>query len=343
MEPTTTSAEVPTQSTASPSETIDSISIHFIDVGQGDSILIKAGSEAMMIDAGNPGDKDEIIDYLEAQNVDELDYLIGTHPHADHIGGMDDIIDTFPINTILMPDVTSNTNVFENILDSVDRKGITITVPEVGDNYNLSAAQFTVLAPNGSGYEDLNNDSIVIRLVFKETSFLFVGDAEDISEREMLNNEYELDSDLLKVGHHGSDYSSSAPFLNAVSPKYAVISVGEGNSYGHPTAGALARLASVGAEVYRTDLSGTIVATSDGTNITLDKSVSPIKTTAPPVVSNTPVSSDKDEVTVYITNSGEKYHADGCRYLSKSKIPISLDDACAKGYEPCKVCKPPTK
>ncbi len=297
----------------------------------------------MLIDAGNPGDEDEIIDYLEAQNVDELDYLIGTHPHADHIGGMDDIIDTFPIGTILMPDVTSNTNVFENALDAVDRKGMTITVPEVGDNYNLSAAQFTVLAPNDSGYEDLNNDSIVIRLVFEETSFLFEGDAEDISESEMLSNDYEVDSDLLKVGHHGSDSSSSLLFLNAVSPQYCVISVGEGNSYGHPTAGTLARLASIGAEIYRTDLSSTIVATSDGTNITLDKSASPIKTTVPPASSNTPVSSDEDEVTVYITNSGEKYHADGCRYLSNSEIPISLDDALAEGYEPCKVCKPPTK
>lgn len=299
----------------------------------------------MLIDAGNPDDSDKVIDYIKAQGVKKLDYLIGTHPHADHVGGMAAVIDEFPIDTIFMPMVISNTETFEGVLDAADRKGMQITVPKVEAKYNLANAQFTILAPNGTSYDDMNNYSIVIRLVFGKTSFLFAGDAAYTSESEMLSNGLQLASTLLKVGHHGSSTSSSLPFLNAVCPKYAVISVGAGNSYGHPAQDTLDRLASIGAMVYRTDLLGTIIATSDGTNIVLDKNASPIKTTAPPsTISPIPTSTiaaSNDPITVYITKTGAKYHRDGCRYLAKSKIAISLKDAIAEGYTPCSICKPP--
>lgn len=359
---TPSSTEAPTPK-PSQVEAIGSISVHFIDVGQGDSILIKAGSAAMLIDAGNPGDEDIIERYIKKQGVEKLNYVIGTHPHADHIGGMASIIKDYPIDKILMPDVDNNTQTYENVLDAVDEKGMTITVPKVGAKYNLANAQFTVLAPNGSGYKDLNNNSIVIRLVFGSTSFLLEGDAEDVSESEMLSKGFDLTSALLKVGHHGSNSSSTLPFLKAVKPKYAVISVGAGNSYGHPAANTLDRLTSVGAEIFRTDLLGTIVATSDGKNITLDKKVSPIKTTAPPTVSKTPSPAKQTakatakpttapsvkqttkpsggSTIVYITDTGTKYHKAGCRYLAKSKHAISLEDAKAQGYTACSVCKPP--
>ena len=331
-----------------PVEPVDSISVHFIDVGQGDSILIKAGAAAMLIDTGNPGDSSQIIDYLNEQGVSSIKYLVGTHPHADHIGGMADIIDAFTIGTILMPRATNDTETFENVLDAVDRKGMEITAPKVGSEYYLANVKCIILAPNSSSYNDLNDNSLVIRLVFGETSFLFTGDAETSSEDEMLADGYDLESTLLKVGHHGSDSSSSARFLAAVQPRYAVISVGSGNTYGHPALGTLQRLSATGAEIYRTDLSGTIIATSDGTSIILDKSASPIKTTAPPTVEPTVKPTPKPtivqkSVTVYITKSGEKYHRSGCRYLAKSKIAIKLADALSRGYTPCKVCKPPTK
>jgi competence protein ComEC len=339
-------------------ETVGSISVHFIDVGQGDSILIKAGSAAMLIDAGNPGDADTILDYLRDQGVSHLNYLIGTHPHADHIGSMAEVIDALSIGAILMPNTINNTETFENLLDAVDRKGLAVTAPKVGSEYDLANAKFTIIAPNGSGYADLNDNSIVIRLVFGETSFLFTGDAEAESESEMLAGGYDLESMLLKVGHHGSNSSSTSTFLTAVHPKYAVISVGNGNTYGHPTAKTLSRFASAGVLIYRTDLAGTIVATSDGSNIVLDKDASPIKTAAPPTVKPTVKPTIKPTAkpavkatprptnkvfTVYITKTGEKYHKGGCRYLSKSKIAINLRDAISQGYTPCKVCKPPTR
>jgi competence protein ComEC len=234
---------------STPTPAVGSISVHFIDVGQADSILIKTGSTAMLIDAGNPDDSNRVVNYLKEQGVEKLDYLIGTHPHADHIGGLAAVIDVFPIGTIFMPKVTSNTETFEGVLDAIDRKGMKITVPKVGDKYNLANAQFIILAPNGTNYDDMNNYSIVIRLIFGKTSFLFAGDASDVSESEMLSNGLQLASMLLKVGHHGSSTSSTLPFLNAVHPQYAVISVGADNSYGHPAQDTVDRLASIGARV----------------------------------------------------------------------------------------------
>ncbi len=339
-------------------EAVGSISVHFIDVGQGDSILIKTGPSAMLIDAGNINDADLVENYIKKQGVKKLNYIVGTHPHADHIGGMADIIDKFPTEKIMMPDADNNTKTFENVLDAVDRKGMVITVPKAGSTYELGNASFTILAPNSKGYKDLNDDSIVIRLIFGSTAFLLVGDAEEVSENEMLHKGYDLSSGLLKVGHHGSNSSSTLPFIKAVSPRFAVISVGKGNTYGHPTSKTIERLTSMGAQIFRTDLLGTIVATSDGKSITLNKKASPIKTTAPPSISKTPkptktiiataaptvkktANPSGGSTTVYITDTGEKYHKSGCRYLSKSKHAISLEKARAQGYTPCSVCKPP--
>lgn len=211
-----------------------------------------------------------------------------------------------------------------------------------------------MLAPNSSQYDDLNDYSAVIKLTFGKTSFMLDGDAETISESEMLAKGYNLKADVLKLGHHGSNSSTSASFLKAVSPKYAIISVGKGNDYGHPTKATLTKLKQAKISTFRTDENGTIIATSDGTTITFDKKATVSNNQATDKntttnndsktnVTNNAGKNDTTKITVYITKTGEKYHRDGCSSLSRSKIAISLKDAISKKYTPCKKCNPPVK
>ncbi len=200
----------------------------------------------MLIDAGNNNDGYLVVDYLESQGVKKLDYVIGTHPHEDHIGGLDNVINSFDIGKIIMPKVSNNTKTFEDVLNAISNKGLKVTTPIPETNYSLSKAKFKILAPNSASYEDLNNYSIVIKLTFGKNTFLFEGDAEDIPENEMIANGYNLKADLLKVGHHGSNSSTTSDFLKLVSPKYAVISVGLGNTYGHPTPETISKLNNAG-------------------------------------------------------------------------------------------------
>jgi competence protein ComEC len=248
----------------------DRIEVHFIDVGQGDSIFIETGRDSMLIDAGENNQGDTVLNYLKDQGVEKLDYIIGTHPHSDHIGGLDTVIRALPVETVIMPNVTHTTKTFEDVLNAMEEKGLKITEPAVGDRYTLGLASFQILAPNSASYEDLNNYSVGIKLTFGDTSFLLAGDAEKLSEDEMLKNGIDLSADVLKLGHHGSAYSSGSNFLDVVNPKYAVISVGKDNEYGHPHEETLQAMKDRGIKVYRTDLSGTIVFTSDGHNISIN-------------------------------------------------------------------------
>lgn len=246
------------------------LTIHFIDVGQADSILIVQGEHNMLIDAGTNEAGKTVVEYVNSQGIDSFDYVVGTHPHEDHIGGLDNVINSFNIETFLFPKTTSTTKTFKDVATAASNKGLKFTVPQVGSTYTLGDATFEILAPNSEKYESTNNYSIVIKMTYGNNKFVFTGDAETISEAEILNNGVDLSADLLKIGHHGSYTSTSAEFLKAVSPKYAVICVGEGNTYDHPVKSVMERLKENNIDVYRTDESGTIIAVSDGKNITFN-------------------------------------------------------------------------
>jgi len=258
----------PPGSAPSPSASGDRLEVHFMDVGQADAILIKQGTSAMLVDAGNNADAEFVVQYIKAQGVTKLDYVIGTHPHEDHIGGLDAVIRAFQIERIIMPKAVATTKTYEDVLAVIQQKGFKITAPVPGTKFAFGSASFTVLAPNSADYESLNNHSVVIRLVYGKTSFLLTGDAENISEKEMLDKAFTLKSDVLKVSHHGSDTSTTTDFLGAVDPRYAVISVGKDNSYGHPSSSVIKRLQDRGVQVYRTDENGSVTAISDGATIT---------------------------------------------------------------------------
>lgn len=244
--------------------------IHYLDLGQADSILLELpNNEIMLIDAGNNSDGQKLVNYLREQGIDTIDYLIGTHPHADHIGGLDDVIENFVIGRIYMPEVIHTTKTFEDVLLAVQRKGKKITPARTGVSIiDDPVSQIYFLSPISNNYKDLNHYSAVVKVDFLDKSFLFTGDAEKINEEEMIEKYgVRLKSHILKVGHHGSNTSTTEEFIKIVKPDYAVISVGKDNSYGHPSALVIQRLQNHGVKIYRTDLQGTIIARSDGQQI----------------------------------------------------------------------------
>ena len=246
------------------------LKVHFIDVGQGDSIFIELpNDEAMLIDAGESSEEEKVYNYITDLGYNNIDYVVGTHPHTDHIGGLEYIINNISVENIYMPKAVSTSKTYESLLNTISNKNLKVKVAKANvsiiSSNNLSV---NIIAPNSESYSNLNNYSAVIKIDYYNNSFLFMGDAEVLSEEEITND---VQADVIKVGHHGSDSSSSLEFLNKVKPKYAVISVGTNNQYNHPYDSILSRYESIGAQVYRTDLYGTIVATSDGTNINITK------------------------------------------------------------------------
>lgn len=246
---------------------LSDLSIHFIDVGQGDATLIMCDSHAMLIDTGNNTKGTTLQLYLNKQGVDKLDYLVLTHPDADHIGGADVIITKFDIDKIFMSDHTEDTKTYKEVLDALKQKNEGWSMPAVGDTYSLGDAAFTILAPLDT-YSTTNDSSIALMVTHGENKFLFTGDCSENAEDDLVADGQSLSADVYQVGHHGSRYSSSQALMDAVSPTYAVISCGEDNSYGHPSAEVLNRFRAMGIQVFRTDEQGSIVATSDGTEIT---------------------------------------------------------------------------
>ncbi|WP_443660973.1 ComEC/Rec2 family competence protein [Clostridium algidicarnis] len=344
------------------------LKVHYIDVGQADSILLQQGSNSMLIDAGNNADSELVKKYITDQGITKLDFLVGTHPHEDHIGGLDYVINSFKIGKIYMPKATSTTKTFKDVVNAIKSKSMKISVPTPGQTFKLGEATCTILAPNGSKYEDPNNYSIVIKVTFGSNSFLFTGDAEDVSEKEMLAKGFDLKADVLKVGHHGSKSSTTQGFLDKVSPKYAVVSVGKGNDYGHPVQSTMDRLKNKNIELYRTDENGTVIATSNGKNIsfnvkpgsyngakekvatkttTKSANMSSAKAVAPKVVAPKVIQEVAPEQTnsggmVWLSETGSKYHSinDCGRMNPDNARQVTLEEA-RGSYGACSKCDPP--
>lgn len=334
------------------------LTVHFMDVGQGDAVLIACGGEYMLIDAGDNSKGTAVQNYLTKQGVKTLKYVVGTHPDADHIGGMDVVLYKFDCNTVIMPDVTSDTATYRDVLDAMKAKGYRNTVSKPGNSYTLGDARFVIAGP-GKAYEDTNNNSIVIRMTHGDNSFLFTGDMEEQAEADILQGKVSLQADVLKVGHHGSSSSSSEAFLEAVSPSYAVISCGEDNSYGHPHSQTLNVLRKMGVQVFRTDEQGTITASSDGSKITWNcapsdtwKAGESTQNTAKqsgqienPAPADTPSAADVPSTGNYIGNRrNHKLHRSSCHSLpaDKNQVPFQTkEEAVAAEYDdPCGNCKP---
>lgn len=247
---------------------IGKLNILFLDVGQADSELIICNNKTMLIDAGNTKDGEKIVNAIKTLGISKLDYVVGTHVHEDHIGGMSYIVDNFEIGEFYLPYNTQTTSsYYKDLLKSLSNKNLNINETNVGDKIELSNAICEVMSVRNDEPENANESSIVLELTYGNKKYLFMGDAETKNEEERNWN----DVDVLKVGHHGSNTSSSINFLNQVSPEIAIISVGEGNSYGLPKEKIVDRLETIGTEVYRTDLDGTIQIISDGNNQELRK------------------------------------------------------------------------
>ncbi len=250
-----------------------SFEVHYIDVGQGDCSLIICDGKTMLIDAGENGHETEVLNYLRMKKIDKLDYIIASHQHSDHIGGLPEVLDEIGTDNIIMPRLTKaqtpTNSTYTAFLKSVQNSGAKVIASKVGATYTLGSAAFEILGPVTDDAEDINNMSVVVKLTYGEKTFLFTGDAEKEEEREIIATGADLDCDVLKVGHHGSGTSSCKDFLDAVTPEICVIQVGADNDYGHPHENIVERLEKYADEIYRNDLCGDIVITSDGTNINI--------------------------------------------------------------------------
>lgn len=268
----TTLAVTSNNSPVVPSEVVNGkLVISIIDVGQAEAILIKQGNSTMLIDAGYDTDGPLIKNYIESQGINHLDYVIGTHPHEDHIGGLGYIMDNFKTDHLYMPKATIDTKIFEDFMTIVKRKDMSVITPVPGTSFKLGDAVCTILGPVNPDPSDLNTYSMVIKVTFGNNSFLFTADAVKSNEEAMIKEGFNLSADILKVGHHGVFNATSQGFLEKVNPKYALISVGKGNLNGPPAPEVLTRLYNNKISTLRTDINGTIMCTSDGKDITFDK------------------------------------------------------------------------
>ncbi len=324
-----TSTGTATQTTAP--EDANTMEVHFIDVGQADCALLRNGEHNMLIDGGNVEDSSLVVSYLLNLGIASLDCVVATHAHEDHAGALAGILAVFPVETVYVTTTTYASTCYDDFMNYVDQQDITPNIPTPGDRYMLGEAEVTFLGPVKS-YAETNDTSLVCRVDYGEVSFLFTGDMETPAEGDMLDAGANVKATVLKVGHHGSSSSTGYRFLYEVDPQYAVISCGEGNSYGHPEDEVLSRLQDAGVTTYRTDLSGTVVATTDGETITFS--------TGNPVLPEFGNTSEESETFIGNKNS-LKFHTEDCKSLPKAENRVIFDSyeaAVEAGYSPCGNC-----
>lgn len=333
------------------------LTVTWLDVGQGDAAVIQCGGQSMLIDGGKPEKSSYIYAWLQQHGLSYLDVIVATHVDADHIGGLSGALNYASVGTAYCPETTGTTETFQSFVKYLAQRGKQITVPTAGETYALGGAQVQILGPLHCA-EDSNDNSIVLKVSFGATSFLFTGDAERAEEQDLLNAGVNIQSTVLKVGHHGSDTSTSYPFLRAVAPQYAVISVGAGNSYGHPTEAVLSRLRDAGVTTFRTDMQGEITAVSDGQTINF----STAKNAAAETLANAGAGQNAGQAgggnadgaagagttaSSYVLNTNShKFHLPGCSSVdtispkNRKDVNESREQIIREGYAPCKRCNP---
>ncbi len=364
---TTESATVSSEESSEPTSSepvIYNMAVHFIDVGEADAALVLCGSEAMLIDGGNVGDSSLIYTYLKNHDISYLDYIVATHAHEDHVGGLAGALNYADVGTVYCPVTTYDSDAFANFLKYVEKSNVQITVPSAGDSFELGNAVVEILGLNAGS--EANDTSIILKITHGDISFLFTGDAERAAEQIVLDSGCDLSSTVLKVGHHGSADSTTYPFLREIMPTYAIISVGENNSYGHPTEEVLSRLRDADVKIFRTDLQGDIIAVSDTKNVTISvEKNADADTLAPQVITKPeptleptpepmPESSAGESETPatqlgkkYVLNTNtKKFHIPSCSSVKTIKEKNYAEyvgtaaEVEAMGYIGCKKCNP---
>ncbi len=325
------------------------LTVTWLDVGQGDAAVIQCGGQAMLIDGGKPEKSSYIYAWLQQHGLRYLDVIVATHVDADHIGGLSGALNYASVGTAYCPVTTGTTETFQSFVKYLAQRGKQITVPTAGATFTLGGAQVQILGPLHSA-EDSNDNSIVLKVSFGATSFLFTGDAERAEEQDLLNAGVNLQSTVLKVGHHGSDTSTSYPFLRAVAPQYAVISVGAGNSYGHPTEAVLSRLRDAGVTTFRTDMQGEITAVSDGQTVNF----SVAKNAMAETLANAGAGQNANQAggtgttagSYVLNTNSHKFHRPSCSSVdtispkNRKDVNESREQIISEGYAPCKRCNP---
>ena len=337
------------------------MAVHFIDVGQGLAILVQSGGENFLYDGGNRSHADEVVQYLKNQQVETINYMISSHYDEDHLGGLVKCLDNFEVEHVLGSDYVHTSDLFNTFMNTATAHAIIVEYPSVGDTYEFGTGSFTVMAPDGIS-QNSNDNSVVIRLVNGNNSFMFMGDAEETSEQDMISTGMNLDCDVLSLGHHGSASSTSWDLLEAASPSWAVISCGLNNSYGHPAAETMGKLSDMDIPVFRTDDQGTVIALSDGNTISWNQEPCNDYTSGSEKQSTDSSADQSEQDTndaaatesyaaetdtsdtqgrmVWISATGSKYHSiPDCGNMNPDKATQETESqALSQGYEACKKC-----
>lgn len=335
-----------------------------LDVGQGSSTLVESDGEYMLIDGGDSDKSSYLVSYLKKKEITNFKYVIATHYDADHLNGVVGALNVFDVENVICPEYTTTTRVYNSFISIMDNKKINRIQPIVGETYSLGRGEFTIIAPNSTGYSNVNDYSVGIRFKYNNKSFLVAGDATNISEEEIVNNSIDINSDVYIVNHHCSSGSSSSEFLNKIDPEYAVISAGKGNAYGHPAYKTLEKLNKIGAKIYRTDIEGEIEFSFTEKEIQFNKD-SYNKLESGEKINKDSYENNQDNKLIssnegdnrsienessnksdnYVLNKNtKKIHKDDCKSVkqmsdnNKVYFDGTIDEAEAQGYSKCQNC-----